>query len=140
MEAGVSGKVGIGQPEERRLGAQTALLKMNKSAGQLDKALVKRRVRPLALAQPEGFQHLVRLVKQALVEAPKEPQVPRIQALSLEPRSGGRDAERPRICPSGGSEGIDKFGGGGRGEPANDLRVRPDRPNSGSWRVKRAVH
>ena len=63
VDARVPRQIRIGQPEERDGRAEPVLLEVNEGACQLDQAFVEGRVGTLALAQPERFQHLMRLVK-----------------------------------------------------------------------------
>jgi len=71
VESGELDEIGLGQLEQRGGGAEAVLLQMDKSAGELDEALVKIAVDALAIRQPQVFQDVVRLVELLFVEEHK---------------------------------------------------------------------
>ena len=61
-------KVGIGQFEERCCGLEVVPLQMDKRAGQLNQAFVKRTIGTELVFEPEMFEHIVRLVIFLVIE------------------------------------------------------------------------
>ena len=70
-------------------------MQVNKGAGQLNQALVKRTIGPVSLSQPQLFQYVVRLVETLGIEALEERQVVGVQVLSLKRRDGSGDLRAP---------------------------------------------
>ena len=55
---------------------------MNKSAGELDQALIESVTRGVALGQPKLLEHIVRFIKELLIEALEVTQIVRIVRLA----------------------------------------------------------
>src|ERR1019366_6063177 len=75
-------QVRLRQFEQRGGRTQAAFLQMHKRAGQLDETFVKISIRALTVGQPQIFQHVVRLIKKAAVEAVEIAEIMRVQFLS----------------------------------------------------------
>ena len=54
---------------------------MNKSAGDLDQALIESVTRGVALGQPKLLEHIVRFIKELLIEALEVTEIVRVQGL-----------------------------------------------------------
>lgn len=78
---GIFLKVRPGQLEQRRGRTEPVLLQMNKRTGQLNEALVKGMIRAVPVRQPERFENIMRLVKEALIEALEITKIMRVQIL-----------------------------------------------------------
>ena len=79
------------QFEQGGRGAGPVLLQMDKRAGELDEAFVKRTVWTVPLGQPNLFQDFVRLEEKLAVEAREIAQVMGVQVLALELVNDRRD-------------------------------------------------
>lgn len=70
--------------EERARRAETVLLQMHKSPGELNQSFVEIAIKPAPVRQPQFLQHIVRLVEKLAVKTVEESQVVRIQVLATE--------------------------------------------------------
>jgi hypothetical protein len=80
---GIRLKIVARQFEQCRSRSKAILLKMNKSAGELNQALVKRAIRPVPVCQPQFLQDVVGLIKQGLIKALEIAQVMGVKAPAL---------------------------------------------------------
>lgn len=83
----VNGRIDLqirpGQPEQGNGRAGPIFLHVDKSAGELDEALVKRTVRSLAIWQPKIFEDIVSFVKLLAVEAIEKAKIVSRQMVAL---------------------------------------------------------
>jgi hypothetical protein len=83
MHGGVFAEIGVSEFEQRRAGAKAFLLQMYKRARQLNEPLEKVPIRPASVLEPEFLQHIVRFVKQLLIEAIEKAQIMGVQFPTL---------------------------------------------------------
>ena len=92
MAHGVFLQVRLRQFEQRRGWTQPFLLQVNKCPGQLNESFEEIAVRSVPVRQPQFFEHIMRLVKELLVEAGEIAQIVRVQILPLKGRDALRDS------------------------------------------------
>ncbi len=75
-------QIGAGQLEQRGGRAEPVLLQVHERARQLNQPFVERAIRPVAIRQPQFFQHVMRFVKMRLIEAHKIAKIMRVHTLA----------------------------------------------------------